>query len=142
MEWREVSAADEAHQRIPVEEQVRDRARVDARILRRSGAELLEERRERPRAVGGCHRRRVGNRRRRGVNVSAGITYFNKEQFEELLCWMQLPALIAFADRSFTDLKPLQNLEPGIVAARDAAREAGYILAQFLGGLLKKAGRG
>jgi hypothetical protein len=68
-----------------------------------------------------------------GVNISAGITYFNKEQFEEFLCWIQLPALIALAGKDGTDLEPLQKLELSVVEACDAAREAGYQLEQFLG---------
>ena len=29
-----------------------------------------------------------------GVNQAGGITFFNREQFDELLTWLQLPALI------------------------------------------------
>ena len=32
-----------------------------------------------------------------GVNLAAGVTYFNKQQFEELLTWLQLPMLIEIA---------------------------------------------
>jgi glycosidase len=67
-----------------------------------------------------------------GVNVSAGNTYFNKEQFEELLCWTQLPALIALARQKPADIQPLRSLESDITLARNAAREAGYKLDQYL----------
>ena len=68
-----------------------------------------------------------------GVNVSAGITYFNKEHFEEFLCWIQLPALIALAGEDGSDLEPLHKLELSVVEACDSAHEAGYKLELFLG---------
>ncbi len=32
-----------------------------------------------------------------GVNLASGIEYMNKERFEELLCWFELPALVGIA---------------------------------------------
>jgi glycosidase len=67
-----------------------------------------------------------------GINVSAGITYFNKELFEELLCWIQLPALLACAESSLTALEPLRTIESNVAKALSAASASGYRLEQFL----------
>jgi glycosidase len=56
-----------------------------------------------------------------GVNDSDGKTYFNKEQFEELAGWMQLPELIG--------PKPTSEL---VAAACKRAQEAGYELGRYL----------
>jgi hypothetical protein len=64
-----------------------------------------------------------------GMNESEGKTYFNKEQFEELLCWLQLPALLEIKVGSHELLAVEANVS---TVSRDA-RIAGYDLEKFLG---------
>jgi hypothetical protein len=71
-----------------------------------------------------------------GVNVSAGATWFNKEQFEELLTWLQLPALIEIAAaKSAAQVSVIARVADGVVAAREAADLAGYNLERYLAGV-------
>jgi hypothetical protein len=74
-----------------------------------------------------------------GVNHSEGVDYFNKEQFEELLTWLQLPALIEIART--TSGKPksapaeaLAKLEASVATALEAAASSGYNLDKYLAG--------
>ena len=76
-----------------------------------------------------------------GVNVAAGITYFNKQQFEELLTWLQLPILIelshgeAFQARSEQPsgiASGIAEIEASVAAARKAAQRAGYDLKKYV----------
>jgi hypothetical protein len=72
-----------------------------------------------------------------GVNQSEGVNYFNKEQFEELLTWLQLPALIEIARTSAgkpksAQLAALEKLEASVAASRAAAEAAGYNLDKYL----------
>ena len=59
-----------------------------------------------------------------GLHENSGKQYFNREQFEELLCWLQLPALLAHAPVE-PPLRPIEH------SARAAAK-AGYSLESFL----------
>jgi glycosidase len=67
-----------------------------------------------------------------GVKDSGGATYLNKEAFEELVCWLQLPALIACAEGSLAPdpahAGPLPELEKAVAATCLAAKQAGYKL--------------
>ena len=63
-----------------------------------------------------------------GVNESSGDTFFNKECFEELLSWLQLPTLLALPAE---DRRPLIELEKRMTALRSAAAKAGYKLEAF-----------
>jgi hypothetical protein len=63
-----------------------------------------------------------------GVNESSGATYFNKEGFEELLGWMQLPALVKAAQQSSTDNGSLKKLNTAIKDLCDSAQKSGYNL--------------
>ncbi len=71
-----------------------------------------------------------------GVNVSGGISYFNQQQFEELLTWLQLPALIEVA-RSGTaradSAHPIgiDEIETSVASAHDAAKLAAYNLETY-----------
>jgi hypothetical protein len=72
-----------------------------------------------------------------GVNQAAGITYFNKQQFEELLTWLQLPALVEIARTE--PIRPgtaqpagIAAIEEAVAAARKAAQLAGYDLNKYL----------
>jgi len=70
-----------------------------------------------------------------GVHESSGITYFNKEQFEELTTWLQLPALIEIAESSHEEsdrLARIAHLEGAFAASYSAARDAGYDLKAYL----------
>jgi hypothetical protein len=76
-----------------------------------------------------------------GVNLAAGVTYFNKQQFEELLTWLQLPALIEIAGGASLQARPVQTggiateivaIEASVAAARKAAQRAGYDLSKYL----------
>jgi hypothetical protein len=72
-----------------------------------------------------------------GVHESGGFTYFNKERFEELLGWLQVPALMEIAQEETGGAGALREVEGGVMAACERAREAGYQLQRYL-----KAGRG
>jgi hypothetical protein len=77
-----------------------------------------------------------------GVNQSAAVTYFNKERFEELLSWLQLPTLIELARTAPGDplaaplqpaqLRSLAKVEAAVAAARAAAEASGYNLDTYL----------
>jgi glycosidase len=61
-----------------------------------------------------------------GVNVSEGVTYFNKESYEELLWWRALPQLALLAGKAA--LGAVKQLEKTLVEASAAAAKAGYCL--------------
>ncbi len=72
-----------------------------------------------------------------GVNQVAGITYFNKQQFEELLTWLQLPALIEIVQAEAIQAKSVQTagitkIEACVASARKASQRAGYDLSKYL----------
>jgi len=63
-----------------------------------------------------------------GVNEASGKTYFNKEQFEELLSWLQLPALLEIAQQEADESRSIGELEDAVSSACRAAEDAGYDL--------------
>jgi hypothetical protein len=67
-----------------------------------------------------------------GVNESSGTTYFNKERFEEVLCWLQLPALIKIAQQDHGKLESISQLEITLGEAVRSAKNAGYKLSEYL----------
>jgi hypothetical protein len=68
-----------------------------------------------------------------GVNQSSGATYFNKERFEELLAWLQLPALLAIAQQPLAQQPAaLAALKAVLASATQAAQSAAYNLDLFL----------
>jgi hypothetical protein len=67
-----------------------------------------------------------------GVNESSGITYFNKEGFEELLGWLQLPALINLAQQSPVSPDSIKTLEAAVLESCKSAQTAGYNLDLYL----------
>ena len=72
-----------------------------------------------------------------GVNQAGGITFFNREQFDELLTWLQLPALIEIAHAESIQPKSahptgIAAIESSVAAARKAAHHAGYNLKKLL----------
>jgi len=70
-----------------------------------------------------------------GVNETADATYINKECFEELLCWIQLPALLELAADAKSEKTALTALETQMFSARTAAEKAGWKLDHFRRGL-------
>jgi hypothetical protein len=67
-----------------------------------------------------------------GVNEAGGKTYLNKEQFEELVCWLQLPALLAAARKDSIASLSIREIETEVSTACRAAKNAGYVLDAFL----------
>jgi glycosidase len=71
-----------------------------------------------------------------GVNESNDKTYFNKELFEEMLCWTQLSALMEIAQHrggeSQAQSQALVELEEAITRACHAASKARYDLDAYL----------
>jgi len=67
-----------------------------------------------------------------GVNEAAGKTYLNKEQFEELVCWLQLPALLEAARKDAAVSQSIREVETAVSTASRAAKDAGYVLDAFL----------
>jgi len=67
-----------------------------------------------------------------GVNESDGVTWFNKEQFEEMWGWLQLPELVAIAERKLSAGDSNVSVELKIAAAGEFAAEAGFQLDAFL----------
>lgn len=72
-----------------------------------------------------------------GVNQSAGVTYFNKEQFDELLTWLQLPVLVEIARRNakrptVAEATAIAGVEEMVASTRAAVESAGYRLDGYL----------
>ncbi|HTV05706.1 MAG TPA: alpha-amylase family glycosyl hydrolase [Acidobacteriaceae bacterium] len=63
-----------------------------------------------------------------GVNESDGVTYVNKELFEELIDWLELPALLEIAEQDANALEAILEMEAFVEQAREAVAEAGYRL--------------
>jgi hypothetical protein len=63
-----------------------------------------------------------------GISESLGKTYVNKECFEELLWWLELPELIEKAEQEALTAKAFAEIEQRITTACAAAQEAGYEL--------------
>jgi hypothetical protein len=65
-----------------------------------------------------------------GLNQSQGITYLNKEAFEELLWWLQLPHLLAAAAQADPSNQAalLRKIETHLTTQTAAAAAAGYEL--------------
>jgi len=67
-----------------------------------------------------------------GVNESNGVTYVNKELFEELTDWLQLPALLDIAQQDSNALEAVLEVEAAVERAREAIAAAGYKLGEYL----------
>ena len=74
-----------------------------------------------------------------GVNESEGISYVNKESFEQLLCWLQLPALLGVAGRLGGDdayeapKAELAEIEGALRAECSRMSDAGYKMREYIG---------
>ena len=69
-----------------------------------------------------------------GVHDSCGTTYFNREQFEELTTWLQLPPLLELASVPEESARAtrMKHLEANIAAVYAVARDSGYRLDEYL----------
>ncbi len=67
-----------------------------------------------------------------GVNESEGRVYFNKEAFEELLWWMEVPALIGAAEKVPVATGEAAEVKRRFGAAKAAAAAAGYAVERYL----------
>jgi glycosidase len=67
-----------------------------------------------------------------GVHEAFGKTYVNREQFEELLCWLQLPSLLKIAEPDAQEAVSLQEIERAVSRACKDAKDAGYNLTTYL----------
>jgi hypothetical protein len=66
------------------------------------------------------------------VNESNGKTYFNKELFEELLSWLQLPALLEIAQQNSGESRSINEVEAVVSKTCRAAEVAGYNVETYL----------
>jgi hypothetical protein len=67
-----------------------------------------------------------------GVHEAHGHTYFVKESYDELIWWLQLPALIKLAAEAVPDRSAIAELSKTITEALEAAATAAYSLDAFL----------
>ncbi len=65
-----------------------------------------------------------------GANDSNGIRYMNREQFGEVLSWLQLPSLFGLADERTAH--SLQAIEDVVSRGSSIAEKAGYDVDRFL----------
>ncbi len=74
-----------------------------------------------------------------GINESGGNTWVNKESFEKLLCWLQIPSLLGIAGHLDGDeayeapAAELASLEGALRAECERMAGAGYNLRKYLG---------
>ena len=67
-----------------------------------------------------------------GVNEAFGISYLNKEAFEELIGWMQLPRMFQITEKSENAASSMKEVEGELLTVCSAAQQAGYNLESFL----------
>ena len=67
-----------------------------------------------------------------GVNEVSGTTYFNKELFDEMLSWVQLPTLLNVARQDGVMQFSINEIERSVSRACSAAEKAGYKLDRYL----------
>src|SRR6185437_947212 len=67
-----------------------------------------------------------------GINEADGVTYLNKERFEQLIDWLHIPALLEVAEQAPRPFEAVLEIEAEIEDAREAAAEAGYKLDAYL----------
>jgi hypothetical protein len=66
-----------------------------------------------------------------GVNRSAGTEYLNQERFEELLCWIEVPALLQAADFSQTAEK-MEIIAAELTSAITLLKQSGFEYERFI----------
>lgn len=67
-----------------------------------------------------------------GVSEAFGTLFLNKEHFEELVTWLQLPALLQIAQQNPGDVQDIVEVETLVSDACRIAGETGYNLEKFL----------
>jgi len=67
-----------------------------------------------------------------GLHESAGVEYFNKERFEDLMGWLELPALVKVAENATGAAKSIAAIEASLAKTCVAASSAGYALEKYL----------
>jgi hypothetical protein len=69
-----------------------------------------------------------------GINESSGVTYVNKEGFEELIDFLQLPALLEIAEQDSRKrkLEAMLEIEAAVETACEEALNVGYKLDEYL----------
>lgn len=73
-----------------------------------------------------------------GINQSNKTAYFNKELFEEMLWWTELPMLLGLLEKKDVDHAAVVQIEAQIGASQTAALLAGYKVDEFFALLTKK----
>jgi glycosidase len=68
-----------------------------------------------------------------GVHKADGIEYFNKESYEDLLWWLQLPCLFTLGAEATPDRAKIAQMTKTVLEARGAAEKAGYRVDVLLG---------
>jgi Glycosidases len=66
-----------------------------------------------------------------GVNRSADTEYLNQESFEELLCWMEVPALLRAADSSQT-VEKMEIIAAELTSALTLLKQSGFEYERFI----------
>jgi hypothetical protein len=67
-----------------------------------------------------------------GANDSGGTTYVNKEQFEELVTWLQVPVLLEIAEDAEGAAASRKELEQQVTETLRAIGKAHYSLDRYL----------
>jgi hypothetical protein len=70
-----------------------------------------------------------------GVHEAEGHHYLIREKYEELLWWLQLPALLCFANEAAPSRAAVQGLGESVATALSSAEAAGYRVDTLLGPL-------
>ena len=65
------------------------------------------------------------------VNEARGILYFNKECFEELSWWLELPELVKNCDEQPSNADALMKIEQRPKLASNVAQQAGYEVRKY-----------
>ena len=67
-----------------------------------------------------------------GVSEAFGTSFLNKERFEALAAWLQLPELLKIAESGREEARALSTVEARVVEACKAVEDAGYKLELYL----------
>jgi len=67
-----------------------------------------------------------------GINSSGGKDYLHQEEFEALICWLQLPALVAIAQGPGPASEAVNEIAALVLLLTRTAKSAGYDVRLFL----------
>jgi glycosidase len=73
-----------------------------------------------------------------GVNDSGGNRWINKEKFESLVLWLQLPGLVELQREKLLTAKAMGEVQERATAVLERAADAGYNLRKFLTPVVKQ----